>query len=283
MTIANLAGVLSGLQPPVYIIKNMLNNGNAATGLYSSSWFGGGNPVAGAYDTTLNGVTLSSASAGTLTFYDPPTGDCYLARLQGSIAAGTGTPAAAGNYLLLCDRLWHNGGLDITGASSPQAITSPTWPARDIDGTAKGEGVFLACELSAQASTGTAPASITIGYTNSKGVSGRTASCIVTIPAGGTAAFQERVFLFSLQAGDTGVKSVESFSIATGWTAGTINILAYRPIAMLGSFAYRNTTSLDAITGGLPQIFPGSALFFIMGYNGGGGSQFVGNVQYTFG
>ncbi|MEO8296350.1 MAG: hypothetical protein ABI574_00940 [Burkholderiales bacterium] len=217
-----------------------------------SLWGLGGNPGAGAFDTTLNGVVLSSSSTqvnGQIPFSDPVSGDTYLSRLQAAATiAGT---------LLLCDRLWHNGGFTITSTSA-QSITSPTWPARDNAGSTNGDGVLLGLEISAAA--GAAAPLITIAYTNQAGTSGRSAfNSFATANSPTAGAF----FPIGLQAGDTGVRSVQSLLITSSWVSGTMNLVAYRPIASLELPVGNVSNAIDALTSGFPKLFNGAVPFFL--------------------
>src|SRR5215831_12969488 len=139
MSITTLAGVISGNQPPQFY--NKFFAASATAGKCYSAWAGTGFPGAGSFDTTLNGVTLSSSSsipAGAIPHYDPGAGSAYLSRFQAN--------ANVGLIAMLCDRLWHNGGIT-ANSSSLQSITSPTWPARDADGATAGKSVYLGLEV----------------------------------------------------------------------------------------------------------------------------------------
>jgi len=135
MAITSLDGIIAGFKP-IRVFDKALS-GTLVAGRPHSYWGVAGIPGAGSYDTTLNGVTLSSTSAmvnGQIPFTDPSSGNSYLSRLVGG-ATQYGT-------LVLADRLWHNGGYTITSTSA-QNSTTPTWPARCADGTTNGDGVFF--------------------------------------------------------------------------------------------------------------------------------------------
>src|SRR5947209_7445485 len=133
MAITSLAGILSGLQPPVSLVKAAPGSIPQA-GLAVSLW--ATNPGGGSYDTTLNGVTLSNPVTGQIRYVDPPSGNGYLAKVK---ACAGGFPVV----LVIADRLWHNGGI-VNSTLTAQSIVSPTWPARDANGATTGEGVRLA-------------------------------------------------------------------------------------------------------------------------------------------
>jgi len=250
MAIATLDAALAGAVAPAWFAKAITPT--MVAGRPQSLWGLGGNPGAGSFDTTLNGVTLSSTSAqvaGQLPFTDPVSGNTYLARLQGAATiAGT---------LLLCDRQWHNGGFTITSTTA-QTITSPTLPARDKAGTTNGDGVILGLEISAAA--GAAAPTITVAYTNSAGTSGRSATnSFATANSPTAGAF----FPIGLQAGDTGVRSVQSLTLSASWVSGTMNLVAYRVLAALELPNANTSNAIDALTSGFPRFFNGTVPFLV--------------------
>lgn len=252
MAITTVNGAIAGFQAPHFFHKAITPT--LVTGKPQSLWGLGGIPGAGAFDTTLNGVTLSSTSAlvdGQIPFYDPGGGaNTYLARLVG---AGPTT-----GQILLCDRIWHNGGYTITSTSA-QNSTTPTWPSRDADGSANGNGVLLGLEISAAA--GAAAPTMTVTYTNSAGTGSRTggfAFATANSPAAGS------FFPIRLQAGDVGVRSLESIQLSTSWVSGTMNMVAYRVLASLDCVGSGQANAIDLLTGGMPRLFNGSVPFLIL-------------------
>lgn len=248
MAITTVDQLIAGFQPLRYFSK-------AATptliaGKPQSTWALGGIPGAGAFDGTLNGVTLSSTSAlvnGQIPFYDPGAGNSYLARFVGY--------AGVAGVLLLCDRLWHNGGY--TGSStSAQNSTTPTWPARDNAGATAGDGVLLGLEVETAGSTN-AP-TITVTYTNSGGTGSRTGAFGVATTATAAAG---SFFPITLQAGDTGVKSLETIQLSASWGTAVIHMVAYRVIAALELPFGGLPNAVDALTSGMPRMFNGSVPF----------------------
>lgn len=169
----------------------------------------------------INGAALTSYG-GQLPFANAPNGlETKLLKLQ-SIAGQDGT-------LILADRLWHNSGIAIT-TTGGQSITFPTLPARDRGGSINGEDVFVALEASAATGNGSAVTNTTMSYTSSADNAGSTGS-IPSFPA--TAAAGTFV-PFNLAAGHLGVKSVQSLSLGTSYVSGTVHLVAYRILGMLG-------------------------------------------------
>lgn len=163
---------------------------------------------------------------------------------DGTTAADAGcilikNPTVGANYLISSDRsgtvihqahlwdvLWVNTGLVVT-TTTAQAIASPTaLPARDINGSSNGEGVFAAILVTTATTNAAAITNTTISYTNSDGVAGRTAT-IASFPA---TAVIGTVVQFQLQAGDKGIRSIQSVTLGTSYAAGAISVILFRPI-----------------------------------------------------
>jgi hypothetical protein len=214
-------------------------------------WVAPGVPGVGAFSTSgLAGDALVGPLPGGLPIANAGSGKVnYLAR-----AASLGQSSGGA---MLCDRLWQNNGVSLT-INSVQAINSVAWPARDVNGATNGEGVYIAIENAVPSAGGNTMA-MTMTYTNSAGVSGRTATLISTpYSATGTVG---RMQFFGLQAGDTGVRSVQSVQLtSTVFTSGTMNMIAYRPLAFLdvpGAYF----SMLEAASLSLPVIYDNSVLF----------------------
>jgi hypothetical protein len=264
--ISSLAQLRAGLQPIQNYVKTFRTVG--VTGNFMSFWGLAGFPIAGNFDTTLNGVVLVAQQAGQIPFFDPPMGqEVRLARFK-----GVGIISLQGGMAILMDRIWHNGGISIT-STSIQSIVSPTWPARDSEGSTAGRGIFIAAEV--QAATGAVSAA-TLTYTNSQGVAGRTADFVV--PAvGNVGAFND----FALAAGDEGVRSVQSIQLASSWVSGTINLVAYR---MIESLPFRIPTNNHLLDGAMsaPRLYNGSVPF--LAFAGSSAAvPAIGEIQFSWG
>lgn len=250
MAITTIDGAIAGFQAPRFFTKAL--SGTLVAGRPYSYWGTAGAPGAGSYDTTLNGANLSSTSAlvnGQIPHYDPGSGNAYLARFAAQ--------SSQAGMLLLCDRLWSNGGFTITSTSA-QTLTSPTWPARDANGATSGAGVYVGVEVSA--ATGAGTPTLTLGYTNSAGTASRTATNVdatVATSAAGT------FYRIGLQAGDIGVQSIQSLTLSATWTSGTINLVAYRIIAALELCSDQTSGAIDLLTSGMPQLYNGTVPFLI--------------------
>src|SRR5204863_863138 len=108
-----------------------------------------------------------------------------------------------------------------------QAVTSPTWPARDTSASTAGAGVYLSLECSAATGNGSPVTNTTVTYTNSAGTGSRTAT-LASFPA---TAPQGTWVPFSLAAGDVGVRSVQTITLGTSYVSGQVNLVAWRLLA----------------------------------------------------
>lgn len=180
----------------------------------------------------MNGrVTDGTAEAdyGCIPIKNPSVGANYLTEIQ--------MAASISHSHFFYDVLWVNSGINVTTTSTVQAISSPTLPARDVNGTMNGEGCVIGLYFSAASTLAAVNALSQVTYTNSKGVAGRIAtltgiqgSQAPATPAIGT------VLWYNLQAGDTGVQSIQGFNIgATSWLTGTVNLFIARDIATIGN------------------------------------------------
>jgi hypothetical protein len=248
MPISTLDALAAGALPPFEYIKAVTPTLTA--GRPQSLWALGGNPGAGAFDTTLNGVALTAPVNGQIPWSNPTSPALqYLARFEGS--------ALQAGRLLLCDRLWHNGGFTITSTSA-QSITSPTFPARDNDGSTDGRGVLLGLEISA--ATGAGTPTVTVAYTNSGGTGGRSATNV--IGTGATSAAGS-FYPIGRQAGDLGVRSVQSLTLSATWTSGTMNLVAYRVLASVPIMGAGLPGVIDAVIGGQQRLYDGTVPFLL--------------------
>ena len=269
MAITTLDGVIAGAQPPEFFQKAV--SGTLVAGRPHSFWPIGGKPGAGGQNGTLAGATLTSPVAGQIPFSNPGVGlNAYLSRFLGS-ALQPGT-------LILADRLWSNGGFTITSATA-QTVNSVAWPARDHDGSTNGRGVLLGVEVSG--ATGAGTPTITVSYTESQvPTAGRTGTnSVATVASSIVGTF----YPIGLQAGDVGVRSVQTLTLSATWTSGTINLVAYRPIASIPIVGAGIPGIVDAITGNMPRLYNGTVPFLIFIPSTTTTTTVQGDVGFTHG
>ena len=214
---------------PVVFMKT--STAAEAVGNWYGTWKDAGFPGAWAPGTPgLNGrVTdgTTSTDFGCLPVKTPGTGANYLTEL---------TMGASVNHShLFFDVLWINSGLVVT-TTTAQSITTPTLPARDVNGTTNGEGCMIGLMFTAASTNAAAISTATVSYTNSDGTGSRTAtlsaiagSQIPATPVIGT------IIWFNLQAGDKGVSSIQSITLATSLVTGSISLFIARDLANIGT------------------------------------------------
>lgn len=154
----------------------------------------------------------------------------------------------------LFDILWVNSGAVVTTLTA-QTIGSPTLPARDLNGTTNGEGCRVGLLITTATTNAAAITNITLSYTNSDGVAGRTAT-MANFPATGVIG---TTVWFQLQAGDTGVRSVQSITLGTSLVAGAISVFIARAVANFGVIV-AGAQSPDQPTAGGSRLYDGACL-----------------------
>lgn len=239
---------LDGMQPGREIIK--IASPSMTLGMMYSYFYVNGMPIAATTPAPgLAGEALTTHPAQ-IPFPNAPGGQAtYVARLMAQMNVA--------GQLLLCDRLWQNSGITITSTGS-QTVNSVAFPARDDNGSSNGAGVLIGVEVSSVTGTGTP--TLTVGYTNSAGTSGRIATnLITTVGSSVTGAF----YPIGLQSGDSGVRSIQTYQQSATWTSGTIHLVAYRVLARLGLPVANAPYSMDLITGGQPKAWNDTVPFLI--------------------
>jgi hypothetical protein len=168
----------------------------------------------------------------------------------------TSTFGAGG--MLLVDLLNVSGGLNAT-LTTAQTTNLPT---AALTRYTNGEGVMAGIVVYTQ--IGSTATTVTISYTNSAGTSGRTS----TATSFGGSGFREVGVLIPipLQAGDTGVESIESVTVtATTGTAGNFGVCLFKPLAMISLETATGAMPLDSVStgciiGSLAEINPDACL-----------------------
>ena len=216
-----------------------------AAGTFQSLWTAAGLPAAGANPASLAMVIPTRATAGALPFVNPATGLSYISKISSSQQT-IGT-------LILYDRIAHSSGLNGT-LTTAQAVNGAALTRHTT-----GEDVELFLEV--YATTGATASSVTISYTNSAGVAGRTTPAIamqVTPVAG-------QMLPIPLQAGDTGIRSVQSVTLsASTATAGNFGITLVKRIAEIPITVAGTGVVLDPFALGFPKIEDNACLSFMV-------------------
>ena len=160
--------------------------------------------------------------------------------------------------------------LNISGGMSAIIATAQTTniPTAALTRYTTGDGVCLALVI--WTAIGATATTVTASYTNQAGTAGRTTKARVF----GSSAAAGQVLIMSLQDGDTGVRSVESVTVAaTTGTAGNFGVMLFKPLSALpmhqpthnGVIGYAE--GLQA--GRMVEVLPNACLTTLMKYGSG--------------
>lgn len=230
-------------------VRSIFKVGTApeAAGVFYSHSKDSGFPGAWSVGTSgVNGRNTDGTAAGDAGCINVGNGGAGVWYLRDINMAGT----QAGQFNLY-DVLWVNNGLAVT-TTTAQAITQPTLPARDNNGSTNGLGIYAGILVTAATTNAAAVTNTTLSYTNSDGVAGRTAT-ITSFPQ--TAVIGTFV-PFQLQAGDKGIRSIQSITLGTSYGGGSISLICFNPMASSsiplansGSLAYSKKLDLRLYDG----------------------------------
>lgn len=250
----------------------------------------GGYPPATAFPgTALTWVSCTDATGdGTTRFGIPHGGNVsalikHLSTMAAWSTAATGVPSV----LQLVDVQGYWPGINMNVATAQTLLGTPAH--RYTDGA--GCRLFLA----ARATTGATAHNLSVSYTNSASVAGRTLPVTVSctpsaivphIVHSGTAANNYGPYL-PMASGDVGVKSVQTVTLSAASLAGSAALVLARPIAQIPLSIASLMTEKDFWNQlpSAPQIKDGACLGFILGAGAavGASTTFVGTLETVFG
>jgi hypothetical protein len=193
---------------------------------------------------TTSGVIPTQATVGALTFTNAAGGQkTYLGRLSATSSVVC--------TIELYDRVWH------AGSFSCAALTTFTLTGQPaLTRFTTGEDVEIWLEINtAMAASAT---TVTVTYTNSQGVAGRT-SGVNTL----TSFITGRMVPCALQAGDTGVQKIESVIVGGVTNTGTFNVVLVKALAEVMVTVASGGAVVDPLGLGLPEI-PADACLALM-------------------
>ncbi len=215
-SISSYANLLAAIAAPYQQITNSLVSATAVSGRCSCVGFKNGLTVG---TTPSTAAACTAATGGSLREPTLLNGGTANQQVVTQIHAPTCQPGV----WWMTDRLSHQGGLSGT-VTTAQTTNLPT---AALTRYTSGVGVFARLEIyTAVGVTGT---TVTASYTNSGSTSGRTTEAVDF----GATGFREaqRGIILPLQAGDVGVKSVESVTVlATTGTAGNFGVTLFKPL-----------------------------------------------------
>lgn len=266
MAITTLNGVINNLAQPIQILKN---SPTPVANRLTTLFYQAGNPAGASVSTAGVAGEALTAYTGQLPFTNSDTKNTYLGRFSASIYSAA---LSTMGTLFLCDRLWHNSGL-LTNTTSPQTVNSVTYPARDINQSVNGEGIFLGVEITSVFAATACILSIT--YTSSTDVA---ATTTISLPAS-AAAFG--FFPVPLVSGHTGVKAIGTVTSSAIVATGAYSLVAYRVISSVDMQTAGKTNSVDAFTSGFPRLFNNSVPFLLLYPESANGTPVV-SAQLTY-
>jgi hypothetical protein len=284
MAIVTLDGVISGARPvqPLSFTVPTLIAAQSCWSSWGTAQLAGGT---GTWNNTTATGALSSSSANVAgqvaPHYDPAAGkNSYLARFTAQ------APQVC--TLLLCDRLvaygYNDGGTTalLASATAPTFAGMPAIPSRDQNGAALGAGVFMGLELAAASAVTPSTPTLVATYTDSI-LGGSTASSAILDTMNLASAPKGTFYRMPLAAGGGGVKTVASYALSATLGAGAASLVLYRVLATLPIPSANVPYSVDALTGGFPQLMNGVVPFILMFPTTTTGGLIVGSYQETQG
>lgn len=208
----------------------------------------------------------------------------YLRKLLAQTATATATPC----QMMLLDYIGFYGFID-ESVLDPQPLDNTTPLPRHTDG----RGVQM-MPVTVAGHTGGQP--FAVSYTNQDGVAGRTSQTatmstqfvngtILHSQQSGSAYVNNGPFL-ALQAGDTGVRSVESVTIGGVGDVGLFSLVMVKPLASIALRGIDAPTEIDYLTdmASLPQIADDAYLNFLALPNGTlSGAPIIGMLETAWG
>jgi hypothetical protein len=160
-----------------------------------------------------------AADNGVINKPDPAAGNRWY------LTGANFTGVSANEAVEVVDYLWVNSGIAVA-TTTAQTINSVAFPARDVNEATAGEEVIVAMLVTTATTNASAFSNMTMSYTNSAGVAGRTAT-VASFPATAVAG---TVVYFLLQAGDSGVQSIQSLTLGTSLVGGAVSLVALRKL-----------------------------------------------------
>lgn len=236
----------------------------------------GGHPGAWVLGTPgVNGANFDCSTgagatvAGAHVVAAPSSGNLYL--------TGLTIQNSVNEQMQLVDLLWYNTGLSVT-TTGAQAVSPAGFPARDRNGSTNGEGVKVGLYALTALGNAAAVSNTTISYTDESGNAGATGTFQAAIGYQAPATPVIGTFMpFTLAAGDRGVRTLASVTLATTYTSGTMSLIAYRPLVTLGTSVANVPATISFPAPGI-RIYGGTCFAFL---NVGSATLALANASFN--
>lgn len=245
----------------------------ATTAHTAGMWYclfrGGGNPPADAIlgtgtNLAFQALTDATTNATSIQHGGAVGGFKVLLNAAAQTAAATTAPCV----LMLVDLLGFYPVTSVTTTGAQTLNNTVTLP-RYTDGA--GVQAFI----TPSTVMGAATPNISIGYTNSASTVGRatpatlpignTAAAVTSVVYSGTGAGKFGPFM-PLQAGDAGIKSVQSINLSASYVSGVLNLVLCKPLLTLPITTLGVTAERDLINqlNSGPRVYDGACLAWLM-------------------
>ena len=238
-------------------------------GMWYSLFRGGGNPPADTILGTGTNLAFQSLTDATTNATGIPHGGNvggykHLLNAAAQTAAATTAPCV----LMLVDLLGFYNITSVTTTGAQTLNNTVTLP-RYTDGA--GVQAFI----TPSTVMGAATPNISIGYTNSAGTAsratpatlpiGNTAAAVTSIVYSGTGAGKFGPFM-PLQAGDAGIRSVQSINLSASYVSGVLNLVLCKPLLTLPITTLGVTAERDLVNqfASMPKVYDGACLAWLM-------------------
>lgn len=222
-------------------------------GNISSMWTAGGSPPGGSFGTALTGRSIDNTNAAALQFTN-----AGATRFKHAIGWGIGSTVGLGS-IMLYDRVYE---YPFTGSVTSGTFSVPTLVARDVAGATAGDGLMMWHENFS--ATATTAVTVTPTYTNSAGTGSRTNAytSLVTAAVIGTVANPAGKFFLPLASGDTGVRSIQSYTLSATLTSANQTFVIGRPLGIVPHLSANAYIERDLVlqTASLPRLYDGTAM-----------------------
>jgi hypothetical protein len=238
-------------------------------GLWYNLQQGGGNPAAatvlgGGTNLAFQALTDATVGGGGI----PHGGNVGNFKHLLNAAAQTAAVTTAPCVLMLVDMLgfYPITTVTVTGAQTlNNSVTLPRYT----------NGAGVQALLVPSTVMGAATPNISLGYTNSAAVAaratpatlpiGNSAAAVTSIAYSGTGAGKFGPFM-PLQAGDAGIKSVESINLSASYLSGVLNLMLCKPLLTLPITTLGVTAERDLVNQfmSMPKVYDGACLQWLM-------------------
>lgn len=238
-------------------------------GLWYSLMRGGGSPAADTILGTGTNLAFQALTDATATASGiPHGGNVGNYKVLLNAAAQTAAATVAPCVLMLVDTLGFYP-ITTTTTTGAQTLNNTVTLPRYTDGA--GVQAFI----TPSTVMGAATPNISLGYTNSAGTAaratpatlpiGNSAAAVTSIVYSGTGAGKYGPFM-PLQAGDAGIRSVQSINLSASYVSGVLNLVLCKPLMTLPITTLGVTAERDLVNqiASMPKIYDGACLQWIM-------------------